>query len=269
MTALLALQEVTRRFGGVVAVSDLSLAVPEGSITGLIGPNGAGKTTAFNMISGFYTPQQGRIIFQGRDITALSPHQICKLGIARTFQNIRLFAGGTALENVMVGCHVRRKGQWWMPIVCWPGIGNEEREIRKQAESLIARLELTRYLHEKATSLPYGVQRRLEIARALATRPLFLLLDEPAAGMNPQESEDLMRFIEHIRDEFDLTILLIEHDMRVVMGVCRYIWVLEYGSLIAEGTAEAIRRNPKVIEAYLGEDVLEGGLPAAGQGAPC
>ncbi|MDR2726398.1 MAG: ABC transporter ATP-binding protein [Deltaproteobacteria bacterium] len=269
MTALLALQEVTRRFGGVVAVSDLSLAVPEGSITGLIGPNGAGKTTAFNMISGFYTPQQGRIIFQGRDITALSPHQICKLGIARTFQNIRLFAGGTALENVMVGCHVRRKGQWWMPIVCWPGIGNEEREIRKQAESLIARLELTRYLHEKATSLPYGVQRRLEIARALATRPLFLLLDEPAAGMNPQESEDLMRFIEHIRDEFDLTILLIEHDMRVVMGVCRYIWVLEYGSLIAEGTAEAIRRNPKVIEAYLGEDVLEGGLQVAGQGAPC
>ncbi len=269
MTALLELRNVTRRFGGVVAVNDLSLSVPKGSITGLIGPNGAGKTTAFNIISGFYTPQEGSIVFQERDITALEPHQVCKLGIARTFQNIRLFSGGTALENVMVGCHVRRRSQWWMPLVLWPGTAREEREIRAQAESLIARLELTQYMHEKATALPYGAQRRLEIARALATRPIFLLLDEPAAGMNPQESEDLMRFIEHIRDEFDLTILLIEHDMKVVMGVCRYIWVLEYGSLIAEGTADEIRNNPKVIEAYLGEDVLEGGLSVNGGGAPC
>lgn len=263
---LLELRKVTRRFGGVVAVNELSMRVPLHSITGLIGPNGAGKTTAFNMISGFYTPQEGQIIFQGQDITALPPHKVCQLGIARTFQNIRLFANATALENVMVGCHVRRKNQWWMPIVHWPGSGREEVSIREEAAGLIARLELDQYAGEKATSLPYGAQRRLEIARALATRPEFLLLDEPAAGMNPQESEDLMRFIEHIRDEFNLTILLIEHDMKVVMGVCRYIWVLEYGRLIAEGTADDIRTDSKVIEAYLGEDVLEGGLFASEEG---
>ena len=250
---VLELRSVTRRFGGVVAVNGLNMLVPEGSITGLIGPNGAGKTTAFNMVSGFYTPQEGQLIFRGRDITALPPHKVCELGIARTFQNIRLFGGATALENVMAACHVRRKGQWWMPLFFLAG--KEEKAIRDHAAQLIHRLDLDQYLHEKATSLPYGAQRRLEIARALATEPSFLLLDEPAAGMNPQESETLMEFIRHIRDEFDLTILLIEHDMKVVMGVCQHIWVLEYGSLIAEGSAEEVRNNPKVIEAYLGDDL--------------
>ena len=254
MTApVLELRNVTRRFGGVVAVNGLNMLVSEGSITGLIGPNGAGKTTAFNMISGFYTPQEGQLLFRGCDITALPPHKVCELGIARTFQNIRLFGGASALENVMAGCHVRRTGQWWMPLLFLAG--REEKAIRDRATQLIHRLDLDQYLHEKATSLPYGAQRRLEIARALATEPSFLLLDEPAAGMNPQESETLMEFIRHIRDEFNLTILLIEHDMKVVMGVCQHIWVLEYGSLIAEGSAEAVRNNPKVIEAYLGDDL--------------
>ena len=256
MTApVLALSELARSFGGVMAVDGVSIAVPGGKITGLIGPNGAGKTTVFNMISGFYKPDHGRLVFEGRDITRLQPHRICQLGIARTFQNIRLFYNATAIENVMVGCHVRRKKQWWMPLVMWPGTRREERAIRDQSAALIHRLGLDSYINEKAGSLPYGAQRRLEIARALATEPSFLLLDEPAAGMNPQESEELMHFIRRIRDEFRLTILLIEHDMKVVMGVCERIWVLEYGRLIAEGTAEEIRDNPRVIEAYLGDTI--------------
>ncbi len=256
MTApILDIADLTRSFGGVMAVNGLNMAIPHGGIAGLIGPNGAGKTTAFNMISGFYRPDHGRIVFQGLDITSLPPHKICRLGIARTFQNIRLFANATALENVMVGCHVRREKQWWMPLVLWPGTAREEREIREKARSLISRLDLDRYAEEKAGALPYGAQRRLEIARALATEPAFLLLDEPAAGMNPQESEELMHFIKRLRDDFTLTILLIEHDMKVVMGVCERIWVLEYGRLIAEGTAAQIRDNPKVIEAYLGDSI--------------
>ena len=250
---LLDVRHVTMRFGGITAVNDLSMRLPKGSITGLIGPNGAGKTTAFNVISGFYTPQEGDILFKGRSVKGFPPHRICKAGMARTFQNIRLFGSESALENVMVGCQVRRKSQWWTPIF---GLARrEESDIREKARALIHRLALDAYVNEKASSLPYGAQRRLEIARALATSPDFLLLDEPAAGMNPQESTELMHFIRHIRDEFNLTILLIEHDMKVVMGVCEYIWVLEYGQLIAEGDPEAIRNNPRVIEAYLGEDV--------------
>ena len=250
---LLDVRHVTMRFGGITAVNDLSMQLPKGSITGLIGPNGAGKTTAFNVISGFYTPQEGDILFKGRSVKGFPPHRICKAGMARTFQNIRLFGSESALENVMVGCQVRRKSQWWTPIF---GLARrEESDIREKARALIHRLALDAYVNEKASSLPYGAQRRLEIARALATSPDFLLLDEPAAGMNPQESTELMHVIRHIRDEFDLTILLIEHDMKVVMGVCEYIWVLEYGQLIAEGDPEAIRNNPRVIEAYLGEDV--------------
>ncbi|MCL2000842.1 MAG: ABC transporter ATP-binding protein [Planctomycetes bacterium] len=255
--SILELVGVTRTFGGVVAVNDLSLSVPLNGITGLIGPNGAGKTTVFNVVSGFYQPQKGKILFKGRDITSLPPHRVCRLGIARTFQNIRLFSRGTALENVMVGCHVRRRKQWWMPLLHWPGINREEREIREHSLELIRKLGLESYAEKKALSLPYGAQRRLEIARALATRPEFLLLDEPAAGMNPQESVDLMHFIRRVRDEFNLTILLIEHDMKVVMGICEHIWVLDYGSLIAEGTAEEIRYDPKVVEAYLGVGMEE------------
>ncbi len=251
----LELSDLTRSFGGVVAVNAVNMLIAPGGINGLIGPNGAGKTTVFNIISGFYRPTHGRIVYQGRDITDAPPHRICQMGIARTFQNIRIFHNASALENVMVGCHVRRKKQWWMPLMLWPGSGREEREIRARAAELIGRLGLDRYIGEKAGALPYGAQRRLEIARALATEPEFLLLDEPAAGMNPQESEELMRFIKRIRDEFKLTILLIEHDMKVVMGVCERIWVLEYGRLIAEGTADEIRHNPKVIEAYLGDTI--------------
>ena len=253
---LLDVQHITMRFGGITAVNDLSMRLPKGSITGLIGPNGAGKTTAFNVISGFYTPQEGDILFKGKSVKGFPPHRICKEGMARTFQNIRLFGSETALENVMVGCQVRRRTQWWMPVLSLPVARREEEEIREKARALIHRLALDSYIDEKASSLPYGAQRRLEIARALATQPDFLLLDEPAAGMNPQESLDLMHFIRHIRDEFDLTILLIEHDMKVVMGVGQYVWVLEYGQLIAEGDPEAIRNNPRVIEAYLGgEDI--------------
>ncbi len=254
--ALLSVENIIMRFGGVIAVNELSMAIPKGSIVGLIGPNGAGKTTAFNVISGFYTPQEGQVRFDGKIITGKEPHRVCKAGMARTFQNIRLSQHLTAVENVMVGCHVRRSYPWWMAPLALPMFSKEEKSIREQAHYFIEKLDLGIYAQEKAHSLPYGAQRRLEIARALATKPKFLLLDEPAAGMNPQESIELMHFIQHLRDEFGLTILLIEHDMKVVMGVCQYIWVMEYGSLIAEGDAESIRNNPEVIKAYLGDDAV-------------
>ena len=255
MSNVIEVKDVIMRFGGVTAVDHLNMAIPKGSIVGLIGPNGAGKTTAFNVITGFYTPTEGDVFFNGKKITGVPPHKICGLGMARTFQNIRLFYNETALENVMIGRHVRRKHHWWGSMLGLPGTLREEKDIRQKAEELLDRIGLSEYRDELASSLPYGAQRRLEIARALATEPSFLLLDEPAAGMNPQESLELRNFIRQIRDEFNLTILLIEHDMKVVMGVCEHIWVLEYGKLIAEGNAEAIRSNPRVIEAYLGEDV--------------
>ncbi len=249
-------QNITMKFGGITAVGDLSMQIAQNSITGLIGPNGAGKTTAFNVLSGFYTPQEGRIIFNGEDIKNVAPHNICKKGMARTFQNIRLFHTLTSLENIMIGRHVRRKHSWLATVLSLPNTAKEEREIRQRAWELLERLNLTNYAHEKASSLPYGAQRRLEIARALATEPTFLMLDEPAAGMNPQESHDLLNFIKHIREEFDLTIFLIEHDMKVVMNVCEEIYVLEYGQLIAQGNPEEIQSNKRVIEAYLGEDAV-------------
>lgn len=253
--ALLLARDVTMRFGGVTAVSELSLAVPRGAIAGIIGPNGAGKTTAFNVLSGFYTPQEGDVTFDGQSIKGRKPSEICRLGMARTFQNIRLSQAMTVQENIMVGCHVRRHCPWWMAPLGLPAYWREEDAIVEKSRRLAERVGLGAHLEEKAGSLPYGAQRRLEIARALATEPRLLLLDEPAAGMNPQESLELMHFIGHIRDEFDLTILLIEHDMKVVMGVCQYIWVMEYGALIAEGGPDAIRANPVVIRAYLGEDM--------------
>ena len=244
---ILTAENVTMRFGGVTAVSDLSLKVDEGSIVGVIGPNGAGKTTLFNVLSGFYTPQEGDVRFAGKSIRGRKPFEICRMGMARTFQNIRLSPHMSVLENVMVGCHVRRRCPWWMAPLGLPTYYKEEKAITDKARDLVEHLNLAEYMDEKAGSLPYGAQRRLEIARALATEPRLLLLDEPAAGMNPQEA---------IRDHFDLTILLIEHDMKVVMGVCQYIWVMEYGALIAHGDPDAIRSNPEVIRAYLGEDVV-------------
>ena len=254
--AILLAKDITMRFGGVTAVSDFSMAVPTGSIVGIIGPNGAGKTTVFNVLSGFYTPQEGTILLSGRNIHGLKPYEICRLGLARTFQNIRLSTQMTVLENIMVGCHVRRHASWWMAAIGMPTYYIEEQQLKGKAETLAEKLGLADQLMETAGSLPYGAQRRLEIARALATEPQVLLLDEPAAGMNPNESIDLMNFIGHIRDEFGLTILLIEHDMKVVMGVCEYLWVMEYGALIAQGTPAEIRNNPLVIRAYLGEDVV-------------
>ena len=258
---LLQATNVTMRFGGVTAVSGLDLALPKGRIAGIIGPNGAGKTTAFNILSGFYTPQEGSVVFNGVDIRGRSPADICRMGMARTFQNIRLSPQMTVLENIMVGCHVRRRCPWWMAPLGLPAFYREEEEIREKGRKLAQRVHLADNIAEQAGSLPYGAQRRLEIARALATDPELLLLDEPAAGMNPQESLDLMHFIGHIRDEFGLTILLIEHDMKVVMGVCQYIWVMEYGALIAQGDPDTVRSNPDVIRAYLGEEAsLEKGL---------
>ncbi len=257
MSTILETRNLTMRFGGLVAVSDFTASVPQGSITGLIGPNGAGKTTCFNMVTGFYRPSEGQVFFEGKELTGMNPHKACRAGIARTFQNIRLFGNETALENVMIGSFVRQRTGWIQSVLMTPASLREEKEIRKKSMELLEIVGLGSIAGEKANSLPYGAQRRLEIARALATSPRFLLLDEPAAGMNPQESMELMDFIRNIRTRFNLTILLIEHDMKVVMGVCEHMWVLDYGVTIAEGSPEFIQSNPRVIEAYLGEEYVK------------
>lgn len=252
--AILKTEDVVIKFGGLTAVSGFSIEAERGSISSLIGPNGAGKTTCFNIITGFYKPTSGRVIFNGKDVTGMPPHLVCKTGIARTFQNIRLFTGGTVLQNVMTACWVRQRAPWWSAPLQLPIFRREEREIRERSMELLAAVGLDGFADEVATGLPYGAQRRLEIARALATGPELLLLDEPAAGMNPQESVELMDFIRDIRDRFKVTILMIEHDMKVVMGVSEWIRVLDYGQLIAEGTPGEIKKNPRVIEAYLGKE---------------
>ncbi len=249
---VLATKSTTVRFGGLVAVKDLDLAVQAGQVLGLIGPNGAGKTTIFNVLTGVYRPTSGDVELEGKSIVGLPPHEIARRGVARTFQNIRLFGELSALENVMTACHLRSRAGLLATMLRTARHRAEEKEQRDLALALLERFDLAAHRHAPAKSLSYGNQRRLEIARALAMRPKVLLLDEPAAGLNPQESLVLMRQIQQLRDDFKLTIVLVEHNMRVVMGACERIHVVEQGQTIAVGSPDDIQRNPRVITAYLG-----------------
>jgi branched-chain amino acid transport system ATP-binding protein len=248
---LLEASHVTKTFGGLVAVNDVSFVVPRGSIVSLIGPNGAGKTTFFNTLTGLYKPTTGKIRFDGRDITGKAPHVITQAGIARTFQNIKLFRSMTALENVQVGMQPRLRARVFASVIRTPYQRREEQSSRERGRELLSFVGLQRY-DELSMNLAYGDQRRLEIARALASEPQLLLLDEPTAGMNPQESEELRGLMETLRSERGISVLLIEHDMRVVMNVSDHITVLDYGEKIAEGEPQKVRKDKRVIEAYLG-----------------
>ncbi|MBA2439553.1 MAG: ABC transporter ATP-binding protein [Thermoleophilaceae bacterium] len=251
---MLTANDISKIFGGLVAVDDVSFTIAPRSIVSIIGPNGAGKTTFFNMLTGLYKPSVGRIVFEGRDITGRRPDIITSLGVARTFQNIRLFATMSAVENVMVGQHARMKAGLFGSILRTPAVRREEREVRERAREMLEYVGLAADEFEQiAANLSYGDQRRVEIARALASEPTLLLLDEPTAGMNPNESAQLTEFMQRLRDERDLTILLIEHDMKVVMGVSERITVLDHGEKIAEGKPEEIRHDERVVEAYLGK----------------
>lgn len=253
--ALLKATKLSKVFGGLKAVSDFDVIIEKGELIGLIGPNGAGKTTAFNLLTGVYEPTTGTIELDGKNVVGLKPYQITQQGLARTFQNIRLFAELSVLDNVKIAYHFHVKYGILESVLRLGRYHKEEAEIEQKAIELLKIFQLEHKKDEIAKNLPYGEQRRLEIARALAAQPKLLLLDEPAAGMNPQETQQLMKMIQWIKKEFDLTILLIEHDMSLVMNVCERIYVLEYGSIIAQGTPEEIKNNPRVIEAYLGEEV--------------
>ncbi len=254
-TPLLKVDHVGIQFGGLKALSDVNIELYPGELIGLIGPNGAGKTTFFNLLTGVYEPTEGSIVLGNEKLNGLPPYKITRKGISRTFQNIRLFGELSVLDNVKVAYHSLARHSILSSIIRLPSHFSGEKEIEEKAIEFLKIFKLEGFMYEKAKNLPYGQQRRLEIARALAAHPKLLLLDEPAAGMNPQETKELMNLIAFIREKFNLTILLIEHDMSLVMGVCERIYVLDHGQLIAHGTPEEIRNHPKVIDAYLGEEV--------------
>lgn len=251
---MITVNKLTKTFGGLTAVSNVDMELKQGELVGLIGPNGAGKTTVFNLLTGVYVPSSGEIVFEDKSLVNLKPYQITSRGVARTFQNIRLFNSMTVLDNVKLAYHWHSKYSLWGSFLRLPDYYRGEEKMKQDALELLSVFRLDNKAHELASNLPYGEQRRLEIVRALAAKPKLLLLDEPAAGMNPLETKELMELIGEIREKFDLTILLIEHDMSLVMNICERIYVLDYGKIIAEGTPEEIKHNSKVIEAYLGRE---------------